>query len=174
MEGWSRRSGGIVELWCIITFLALTFAVSVYGDQRIMVGGAQMWNPNVNYTKWSANQHFYVGYWLYFVYDKRYYSVLEVNKTGYERCSTDHLIGNFTGGAGRDVVLLNESRPYYFITGGGYCWNGMKLSVLVEENPPVPALAPTNNASPPSRSLCWVLVTIVVAWTSSFFIFSDI
>ncbi|XP_042499270.1 lamin-like protein [Macadamia integrifolia] len=169
MEEW-RRSG-VVAFWCVI-FLALLCAGSVSGE-RIIVGGKQAWNPNVNYTEWSAKQHFYVGYWLYFVYDKRYYSVLEVNKTDCERCSTDHLIGNYTGGAGRDVVQLNESRPYYFISGGGHCWRNMKLSVVVEQNPPEPAPAPTNNdSSPPSRSLLWILATVVavVALSSSFFI----
>ncbi|KAJ4974054.1 hypothetical protein NE237_007228 [Protea cynaroides] len=162
METWQRRIVAMI-------FLALTCARSV-SAVRILVGGKERWNPNVNYTEWSSNQHFYVGYWLYFVYDRRYYSVLEVNRTDYESCSTDHVIRNITHKAGRDVVQLNESRTYYFISGGGYCWSNMKLSVLVENNPPPPppAPAPTENGSPPSRSLCRILAT-VVAWTSLVF-----
>ena len=30
----------------------------------IKVGGKQGWGPNVNYTEWAKNKHFYVGDWL--------------------------------------------------------------------------------------------------------------
>lgn len=90
-----------------------------------------------------------------FNFDKRYYNVLEVNKTSYENCNDQGFIKNITRG-GRDVYQLTEARPYYFLSGGGYCWHGMKLYLIVHDGlPPAPELAPalapaTSVASPPN------------------------
>jgi len=69
-------------------------------------------------------------------------NVLEVNKTDYETCNSDHPLHNWTTGAGRDVVPLNVTRHYYFISGKGFCFGGMKLAVRVENLPPPPKAAP--------------------------------
>lgn len=79
-----------------------------------------------------------------FRFDKRYYNVLEVNKTNYEQCNDREFITNITRG-GRDVYQLNETRPYYFLSSGGYCYNGMKLAINVEIKPPPPASAPAKS-----------------------------
>lgn len=81
-----------------------------------------------------------------FVFDKHMYNVLEVNKTSYDSCNDRNFIRNLTRG-GRDVVQLTEARPYYFLSGGGFCWQGMKLALLVQETPPVPAPTPKKDAS---------------------------
>ncbi|KAF8378741.1 hypothetical protein HHK36_030090 [Tetracentron sinense] len=82
-----------------------------------------------------------------FVYDRNMMNVLEVNKTDYEACTADHPLHNWTTGAGRDVVPLNVTRQYYFISGKGFCYGGMKLAVLVEKAPPPPTLSPTTEKS---------------------------
>ncbi|RVW30460.1 Lamin-like protein [Vitis vinifera] len=46
-------------------------------------------------------------------------NVLEVNETNYESCNSDHPLHNWTTGAGRDVVPLNVTRKYYFLSGKG-------------------------------------------------------
>lgn len=55
------------------------------------------------------------------------------------------------------MFQLTEARPYYFLSSGGYCFHGMRVSVdvEVEEASPTPApAAPPKNASPPHyRSL---------------------
>ena len=74
-------------------------------------------------------------------------NILEVNKTDYEACNSDHPLVNWTRGAGRDVVPLNVTRPYYFISGKGFCYGGMKLAIHVENPPPPPSASPLNEKS---------------------------
>ncbi|KAJ6960089.1 lamin-like protein [Populus alba x Populus x berolinensis] len=82
-----------------------------------------------------------------FVYDRNQMDILEVNKTDYESCNSDHPLHNWTRGAGRDVVPLNVTRNYYFISGKGFCYGGMKLAVHVENPPPPPTASPLNEKS---------------------------
>ncbi|CAA0828392.1 Lamin-like protein [Striga hermonthica] len=108
-----------------------------------------------------------------FVYDRNQYQVLEVNKTTYDNCTLDRPIHNFTGGAGRDVVALNQTRNYYFISSVGYCFGGMKLAVHVENPPPPPSASPSRNGSPSSlvssfraRALIPALFAAAAVWDS--------
>lgn len=104
-----------------------------------------------------------------FNFDKRYYNVLEVNKTSYENCIDRDFIKNVTRG-GRDVVQLTEAKTYYYISGGGYCFHGMKVDVKVEEyqDDDIIAMAPAPSkivsGSPfPSVSACiWIIIANVV------------
>ncbi|XVF05658.1 hypothetical protein REPUB_Repub05bG0191600 [Reevesia pubescens] len=74
---------------------------------------------------------------------------LEVNKTSNENCNERDFMTNITRG-GRDVFELTESRPYYFISGRGFCFRGMKVAVDVEDIPlpPPPAPSPGKSNSP--------------------------
>ncbi|CAO2830352.1 unnamed protein product [Amaranthus hypochondriacus] len=111
------------------------------------VGGDRYgWRVNINFTNWASHQHFYVGDWLYFGFDKTKASVLEVNQTGYRNCIETNFITNITKG-GRDVFNLTAARPYYFISGRGYCKRGIKLSITVQIPPPDNN---TINPDPPS------------------------
>jgi hypothetical protein len=56
-------------------------------------------------------------------------NLLEVNKRDYETCNSDHPIQKWTTGTGRDVVPLNVTRNYYFISGKGFCRHGMKIVI---------------------------------------------
>jgi hypothetical protein len=100
-----------------------------------------------------------------FGYDRRYFSVLEVNKTSYENCIDSGFIKNITGGAGRDVFQLTEEKTYYFINAGGYCWQGMKVAIDVNDYAPAPA--PTPGASAINASNIYVLILILM-FTSFF------
>ncbi|KAF7803033.1 lamin-like protein [Senna tora] len=118
------------------------------------VGGSKGWtHDEVNYTQWAAQQHFSLGDWLLFNFDKRYYTVLEVNETSYEKCIDQGFIRNLTRG-GRDVVQLAEPRTYYFLSSGGYCFHGMKLAVTVPlgeyrlyPQPQAPAPSPADTSA---------------------------
>ncbi|MBA0617202.1 hypothetical protein Gohar_012461 [Gossypium harknessii] len=133
--------------------LALVLMVPQADATRYIVGGGGIgWTTNVNYTVWARGKHFYNGDWLFFVYDRNQMNVLEVNKTDYESCNADHPLHNWTTGAGRDVVPLNVTRHYYFISGKGFCYGGMKLAVRVENPPPPPKAAPLNEKSGSSPS----------------------
>ncbi|KAL4363068.1 hypothetical protein GQ457_04G033310 [Hibiscus cannabinus] len=133
--------------------LALLFMAPQADATRFIVGGGGVgWTTNVNYTVWAQGKHFYNGDWLFFVYDRNQMNVLEVNKTDYESCNSDHPLHNWTTGAGRDVVPLNVTRHYYFISGKGFCYGGMKVAVRVENPPPPPKAAPLNDKSGSSPS----------------------
>ena len=118
----------------------------------------------------GKGKHFYNGDWLFFVYDRNQMNVLEVNKTDYEKCNSDHPLHNWTTGAGRDVVPLNVTRNYYSISGKGFCFGGMKLAVHVENLPPPPKASPEVAGAPPalySRSqvvLLPVVFAVGAAW----------
>lgn len=81
------------------------------------------------------------------MYDRNQQNVLEVNQTDYESCNSDHPLQNWTTGAGRDVVPLNVTRTYYFISGKGFCFSGMKIAVHVENPPPPPVSSPPKSDS---------------------------
>ncbi|XP_012855175.1 PREDICTED: lamin-like protein [Erythranthe guttata] len=142
---------------CLAAVMVLLAAAMLpcTGGALIKVGGKPGWALNVNYTDWATHRHFYVGDWLYFVFDKRYYTVLEVNETNYEQCRDSEFIKNITRG-GRDVFNLTESRDYYFLSSGGYCFHGMKLAIHVNNQlppiyPPPSKNNVINDASPQSN-----------------------
>ncbi|XP_010258208.1 PREDICTED: lamin-like protein [Nelumbo nucifera] len=148
MEVWRRETVSstlLLVLTCTILFL-----MSGVSATRFIVGANMGWTSNVNYTEWAKGKHFYLGDWLFFVYDRNQMNVLEVNKTNYETCNENHPIHNWTTGAGRDVVPLNVTKTYYFISGKGFCYGGMKVAVHVEKLPPPPASLPekSKNGSP--------------------------
>ncbi|KAI4320409.1 hypothetical protein MLD38_033894 [Melastoma candidum] len=133
---------------------------------RFIVGSNMGWTTNVNYTIWSQDKHFYNGDWLFFVYDRNQMNVLEVNSTDYDSCNSEHPITNWTRGAGRDVVPLNITRPYYFISGKGFCCGGMKLAVNVENPAPPPVATPSKNGAPTHRGgiVLPVVLTVGAMW----------
>ncbi|KAK3004545.1 hypothetical protein RJ639_018843 [Escallonia herrerae] len=124
------------------------------------------WSENVNYTQWTRHKRFFTGDWLEFVFNKRYYSVFEVNKINYEQCNDRDFIKNITKG-GRDVFNLTKARPFYFVGGGGYCFHGMKLAVNVKEYVLPPKPSPAKSGSPTttcSQIIMTIMLVIVIAW----------
>jgi hypothetical protein len=81
--------------------------------------------------------------------------VFEVNQTGYDNCTTEFAVGNWS--SGKDFVPLNEAKRYYFICGNGQCYNGMKVSVLVHPLPPPPS-ASVGVEHPPTSSAASVVL----------------
>ncbi|CAN8256218.1 unnamed protein product [Cochlearia groenlandica] len=136
----------MASLTVLIAAVVLAFLVAAplpeVTAKKYTVGDNKFWNPNINYTIWAQGKHFYLGDWLYFVFDRNQHNILEVNKTDYESCISDHPIRNWTRGAGRDVVTLNVTKHYYLLDGKGGCYGGMKLAVKVEKLPPPPKAAP--------------------------------
>ncbi|KAL3723326.1 hypothetical protein ACJRO7_035503 [Eucalyptus globulus] len=146
--------GRVATLVGVAVALSLTAALVLpeVAAVRYMVGAGlgNGWTQGLNYTNWTRDKHFYNGDWLFFVYDRNQLSVLEVNETNYESCNSDHPLVNWTRGAGRDVVPLNVTRPYYFVSGNGFCFGGAKLAVKVENPPPPPVASPEKSGSPAS------------------------
>ncbi|KAI9089485.1 hypothetical protein K1719_029090 [Acacia pycnantha] len=136
---------------------------TVYATDHI-VGANRGWNPGNNYTLWANNQTFYVGDLISFRYMKNQYNVFEVNKTGYDNCTTEGAIGNWT--KGKDFIPLNEAKRYYFICGNGQCFNGMKVSVLVHPPPPPPASSVSADAkhSTPNSAASMLFSGALKSW----------
>ncbi|CAK8533462.1 unnamed protein product [Lathyrus sativus] len=158
-----------VIMMVILGMLSL-WPMEVMGSPRLhKVGGSKGWNEKTNYTQWSSQQHVYVGDWLIFVFDKRYYNVLEASKTSYENCVDTNFIKNVTRG-GRDVVQLIETKTYYFISSGGYCFHGMKVVVDVQEHQtlaPSPSLSLSTMKSGGNFILsCFGIIVVNVVYVS--------
>ncbi|KAL0425157.1 UNVERIFIED_CONTAM: Blue copper protein [Sesamum radiatum] len=128
-------SPSILHLASAVLLLLLSSAAAT--DH--IVGANKGWNPGINYTLWANNQTFYVGDLISFRYQKTQYNVFRVNKTGYDNCTTEGASGNWS--SGKDFILLDKAKRYYFICGTGGCFNGMKVSVLVHPLPPPPKSA---------------------------------
>ncbi|XP_028800034.1 lamin-like protein [Neltuma alba] len=101
------------------------------------------------------------------------YNVLEVNKTSYENCIETDFINNITRG-GRDVFQLTEPRFYYFLSGRGFCWQGMKVAIqVVNASQPSPSPLPQKSAASASGlgfTNGRIQVLLVSALVLSFFI----
>ncbi|XP_076950509.1 early nodulin-like protein 20 [Bidens hawaiensis] len=167
-----RKSGIVMNTNMMVAVVAamamLTCAMS-RNAVRHQVGGKSMWIPNFNYTDWSLQEKFYVGDWLYFVYDKHMYNVLEVNETSYENCNEKDFIFNITRGAGRDVFELKQAKPYYFLASGGYCFGGMKLKVDVVEFVPAPDPSPPKSGSNIITGFNPIIsLMVIVVWAGLF------
>ncbi|KAJ1381555.1 Phytocyanin domain [Sesbania bispinosa] len=109
-----------------------------------------------------------------FGYDRHIYSVLEVNKTSYENCIDTGFIKNITRGGGRDVFQLTKAKTYYFLSGGGFCWQGMKVAIHVTEAEvaaPVPLIKSGSSASDScgiKLNHTLVVLILVLMWTIFF------
>ncbi|XP_057482614.1 early nodulin-like protein 19 [Actinidia eriantha] len=156
----------------VLACAVLVMIPQVLSVRYIVGSGMGGWNTNVNYTIWVQDKHFYNGDWLFFVYDRNQMNVLEVNKTDYENCISDHPLHNWTTGAGRDVVPLNVTRQYYFLSGKGFCFSGMKVAVQVENPPPPPAASPVKDGAPTLNLEGHIVIPAVFAiaavWNSFF------
>ncbi|KAI3833922.1 hypothetical protein MKW92_007892 [Papaver armeniacum] len=134
--------------------------------KRWSVGGNRRWTQNVNYTIWSHGIKFYKGDWLVFVYDRSQYNVLQVNKIDYDTCNESNPIHSWSTGSGRNVVQLNASKDYFFISGHGFCYSGMKVGIHVLD-PPSTKSAGTSTDSP-SQLIFRSALSFVAVWTFFF------
>ena len=95
--------------------------------------------------------------------------MVQVNETAYATCDGSSPILSYS--RGRNFVFrLNTTGRLYFICSRGYCWNGMKVSVLVQPAPPPPpppppAMAPSSRASRARAAAGvwrWAALTVLV------------
>ncbi|XVF68613.1 hypothetical protein PTKIN_Ptkin11bG0015600 [Pterospermum kingtungense] len=155
---------------CLVLLLMVTI-MNTESRQPVLHrvgGGKYTWKPNVNFTDWAFHEQFYVGDWLYFGFDKQLYTVLQVNKTSYESCNSKCFIKNITRG-GRDVFNLTEAKPYYFISGRGYCFKGMKVAIIAQDFPAqtngsLPINISNGASNPATKFNMLVMVASALAW----------
>ncbi|KAI3837124.1 hypothetical protein MKW92_017828, partial [Papaver armeniacum] len=92
------------------------------------VGGEHGWTTNLNFSIWSEAIHFYQGDLLEFVYDQNRQSVFQVHQGDFDSCNYKNPIKDWSSGTGIDIVPLNQTGTYYFISGSDFCFDGVKLN----------------------------------------------
>uniref|UniRef100_A0A0E0EV31 Phytocyanin domain-containing protein n=1 Tax=Oryza meridionalis TaxID=40149 RepID=A0A0E0EV31_9ORYZ len=131
-------------------------------------GGA--WDLTTNYTSWVAQKRFHPGDQIVFKYSAQRHDVVEVNKAGYDSCSTSTSIATHT--TGNDVIPLTSTGTRYFICGfPGHCTTtgtagNMKIQIDVVQADSSSALAPvatTTPSSPPSSAATSLKATTAAA-----------
>jgi len=97
-----------------------------------------------------------------FDYEKDRYDVVQVNETAYAKCDGGSPILSYT--RGRSFVFrLNTMGRLYFICSRGYCWNGMRVFVLVQPAPPpAAAMAPSSHARAATGVWRWAALTVLI------------
>jgi len=138
----------LLGAWLLLGALAMVHHVSAKDH---VVGSDLGWNPDVNYTIWVNKQTFVLFDWISFRYQKEQHNVVQVNQSGYDNCTTDNAIGNWS--SGKDFLFLNESKRYYYIDGRGGCYGGMKITFLVQNPAPPPHHSLAENATTKSGGL---------------------
>ncbi|KQK09889.1 mavicyanin [Brachypodium distachyon] len=151
----------------LVLFAAASLPPSSAED--FTVGDKQQWAANVNYTSWPDKYRFHVGDWLVFKYQKGMFDVMQVDEAAYEKCDASKPIASYDRGTSFPFQL-NHTGRYYFICSKGYCWGGMKVSVLVE--PPAseqpPAVAPsTSRAAARHGAASWAALAAALALVGS-------
>ena len=105
-----------------------------------------------------------------FNYQKGMYDVVQVaDEAAYDKCDPSNPVVSYDRGR-NFVIQLNHTGRYYFICSRGYCWGGMKVTVLVEPTPAPPpaAVAPSpNGASSSARAAAGVPWALAAATSLS-------
>ncbi|MCO5561334.1 hypothetical protein L7F22_014955 [Adiantum nelumboides] len=135
----------------VVLLLLESLSVMSARGATYRVGGDKGWVVGlVNYTEWAANYTFYAGDALVFLYEPEVHTVLAVNKSGYEECSTGSAKASYEDG--NTSIELRQAGSYFFICGVfQHCPAGQKLQVVALEAPaPAPPRPPN---TPPPRPL---------------------
>ena len=62
---------------------------------------------------------------------------------------------------------LTEARPYYILSGLGYCFEGMKVAVYAQYAPPDPAPLVVRNGCPSQSAGCGIIIMVLALLASS-------
>ncbi|KAA8521705.1 hypothetical protein F0562_012378 [Nyssa sinensis] len=115
----------------VLLFLLFSFSEA----RDYLVGGkTDSWkipsSESDSLNKWAESSRFLIGDSLVWKYDNNKDSVLQVSKRDYVTCNTSSPIEEYKDG--NTKVKLDQSGPYYFISGAkGHCENGQKIIVVV-------------------------------------------
>ncbi|ESW32132.1 hypothetical protein PHAVU_002G295800 [Phaseolus vulgaris] len=111
--------------------------VSVSCKNVYVVGDKLGWNiPSQTgfFDDWAKNKTFVVGDELLFQYHPGLNTVVMVDKEDYENCATMRIIRSFING-NSPVVLDKPGDNYFFSSIGKHCENGVKLHIVVADQP---------------------------------------
>eukprot|EP01018_Ginkgo_biloba_P011359 Gb_14088 [translate_table: standard] len=114
------------------------------------VGDNQGWDSSTDLNTWISGKKFSTGDTLVFKYTS-FHSLVEVNKAGYDSCSTANSVR--THSDGNTVITLSSAGKRYFICGTpGHCSGGMKVEVdtqLAVSAPKTSPASPSPSAAAP-------------------------
>ncbi|MCL7026732.1 hypothetical protein MKW94_001397 [Papaver nudicaule] len=122
---------GIIGQVSFAVLMVFSIAAVPNLAKEYIVGDAEGWTMNVDYTSWANGKTFAVGDSLVFNYGAMH-TVDEVSETEYDSCATGNSITSDSSGA--STISLKTSGTHYFICAAmGHCDSGMKLAVTVAE-----------------------------------------
>ena len=113
----------------LITLLVLVSSVAAASATTFTVGDSSGWKLGVNYDNWASGKTFTDGDQLVFNFATGNHDVVEVDKSGYDGCSTTNAANTIQNGPA--TVNLTSGTHYYICGISGHCSAGMKLAVTV-------------------------------------------
>jgi len=113
----------------LITLLVFVSSVAAASATTFTVGDSSGWKLGVNYDNWASGKTFTDGDQLVFNFATGSHDVVEVDKSGYDGCSTTNAANTIQNGPA--TVNLTSGTHYYICGISGHCSGGMKLAVTV-------------------------------------------
>lgn len=131
----------MIALLVVVSSVAAASAATSF-----TVGEGSGWALNVNYDNWASGKTFVAGDKLVFNFATGQHDVLEVDKSGYDSCSSSNPTNSIQNGPA--TVTLTTGTHYYICGISGHCSAGMKLAVTVGSGSGSPSTPPTTPGSP--------------------------
>ncbi|CAD6264438.1 unnamed protein product [Miscanthus lutarioriparius] len=133
----------------LIALLVVVSSVAAASAATFTVGDSSGWTVgSVNYTTWASGKTFAPGDTLVFNFATGAHDVVEVDKSGYDGCSTSNAANTIQNGPA--TITLTSGTHYYICGFTGHCGSGMKLAVTVGSgsSPSTPPTTPGGSPSP--------------------------
>lgn len=132
----------------LITLLVFVSSVAAASATTFTVGDSSGWKLGVNYDNWASGKTFTDGDQLVFNFITGNHDVVEVDKSGYDGCSTTNAANTIQNGPA--TVNLTSGTHYYICGISGHCSGGMKLAVTVGSGSGSGSGSPTPGGGSPS------------------------
>ncbi|MCO5562797.1 hypothetical protein L7F22_016429 [Adiantum nelumboides] len=162
----------VFKVAVIALFFKILLSTKLGSAAQYQVGGLKGWEYGNDFEAWASSITFKQGDTLYFEYEAKMHSVLQVSEADYKACNTRAPITS-DGGKGRLRVTLQEAGVTFFFICGlpAHCADGhMKLAIPVHHL--TPAASPSSAASPHSHSSASLLAPLPHLFLFSFFLLS--
>ncbi|XP_044500960.1 mavicyanin-like [Mangifera indica] len=122
-----------------LLIMLLAFGCGVAMAMEYKVGDNNGWTIEapINCSQWASDKTFFIGDILHFEYQPSKDDVMEVSEEDFQQCNKEKPIGIYRSGS--DKILLKRAGYYFFITtASNHCNDGLKLSIKVNNAPPIP------------------------------------
>ncbi|MCO5551847.1 hypothetical protein L7F22_005351 [Adiantum nelumboides] len=155
----------VFKVAVIALFFKILLSTKLGSAAQYRVGGLKGWEYGNDLEAWASSITFKQGDTLYFEYEAKMHSVLQVSEADYKACNTRAPITSDGGKGGLRVTLQEAGVTFFFICGlPAHCADGhMKLAIPVHPlntQPPQHAASPSSAASPHSHSSASLLAPL--------------